>query len=625
MIKRTAISFFFMILIPAVAYGVAMMVRSDPDVFYSTAEAPCPLPYCLSENLVIGLAKSALWVSLASLGLVGFYILMAVICGRNRQLNAMVFPKIVPVATALIALLILANAGLLVWAYWVFQSYMLSSVSWVIVGAIVIGAYMGAFRLIWSLFNLDALEPYYQPAELVTREGQPKVWALVTEIAEKIGAKTPDNVIVGLEPNFFAIGAPVRLNESQVIEGETLYLSATAMRAFTREELTGVIGHELGHFKGEDLAYSERFMPVYRGLQRALYGLAEEQEDDEGDYALMPAFAMLGLMLDVFSLNDRAIERVREFAADDAGAAAASPEVMPLSLAKLSIHAEAWSKVNDEAVKRLADGVLAGNLADLYEDIATAEAQKRSLKELRKMALDHRVEHPLDTHPSNAKRMKHLKVGPEIFTVESLTRFGAASDELFFDLDELERHLSAQMYRSLRESGAVECYKDMALDERLSKAGNAQETSAAPVSNQREQRRSSKSTSAPAPTPQKSFMDHFYDLASAAVTTAGRINSHAFHTAEELGAELISGFDGYAFGERVRAFNELDDLRGTLAAMADALEHDERRAIYNYLVSVAAADGDLTDADSAFLESARSAWDIVETPPDEAADPHPAA
>ena len=93
--------------------------------------------------------------------------------------------------------------------------------------------------------NLDS-----EFAKLVDRKEEPKLWDFVDSIANELGSSPPDNIIVGLQPTFYATAANVGLvSQKTILKGETLFVSLPLMRLFNKEELKSVIGHELGHQK----------------------------------------------------------------------------------------------------------------------------------------------------------------------------------------------------------------------------------------------------------------------------------------------------------------------------------------------------------------------------------------
>lgn len=47
-------------------------------------------------------------------------------------------------------------------------------------------------------------------------------------------------------------------------------------------EAAAVIGHELGHFTGEDTQYSLRFVPLYAGMQNSLEQMANSSQGFSG-------------------------------------------------------------------------------------------------------------------------------------------------------------------------------------------------------------------------------------------------------------------------------------------------------------------------------------------------------
>jgi Zn-dependent protease with chaperone function len=111
-------------------------------------------------------------------------------------------------------------------------------------------------------------------------DAQPQLWSFVREIASHLGATPPSNIVIGLAPNFYVTSADVTVYpERRKQLNETLYLSLPLMRILSRQELTAVIGHELGHFKGDDTKFSLKFYPIYAGTTQALAALESRAED----------------------------------------------------------------------------------------------------------------------------------------------------------------------------------------------------------------------------------------------------------------------------------------------------------------------------------------------------------
>ena len=182
---------------------------------------------------------------------------------------------------------------------------------------------------------------------VVTPETQPALWAFVRAIAETIGAVPPKQIILGLEPTFYATAADIMLvgakraaaeqtepsNQTMIehlqISGETMFLSLPLMRLLSKGQLSAVIGHELGHFKGLDTAYTLEFVPVYRGVMHALSVTSSVSgESFYGRMITSPATTILKFYLSEFTKTEREISRERELEADKVGARASSPDAL---------------------------------------------------------------------------------------------------------------------------------------------------------------------------------------------------------------------------------------------------------------------------------------------------------
>ena len=170
-------------------------------------------------------------------------------------------------------------------------------------------------------------------------------------------------MVVGLDPIFFATSAKVQLfDRPELLKGETLYISLPLSRVLTLEEIVAVLGHELGHFRGNDTIYSLRFVPLYAGMGSSIDSLsAAGRSATLFHLMVLPASAVIGFMLGLFAKNERKASRIRELAADQA-----SLEVAPLgafgpALVKSAIFSQLWGPCLAEDANRLEAGLVTRN------------------------------------------------------------------------------------------------------------------------------------------------------------------------------------------------------------------------------------------------------------------------
>ena len=103
-----------------------------------------------------------------------------------------------------------------------------------------------------------------------------KIFDKIFNICKKIKASPPNNIIVGLSTDFFAVSGKVKVFngiDEKMIKGNTIYISLPFLRTLTINEFATIIGHEAGHFVGEDTLYSIKFAPIYRRLNNQFKSL----------------------------------------------------------------------------------------------------------------------------------------------------------------------------------------------------------------------------------------------------------------------------------------------------------------------------------------------------------------
>ncbi|KPB52414.1 MULTISPECIES: M48 family metallopeptidase [Pseudomonas syringae group] len=249
----------------------------------------------------------------------------------------------------------------------------------------------------------------------VTADEAPVLWTYVRELAERLGALSPDHIVLGMAEGFYVTSSEVSLLPSEVVlKGRTLHVPIMYLGLLDAAETSAVIGHELAHFAGEDTEYSLRFLPIYDGIGRSLGVIAETMlvSDLLPRTLLRPAFTLGLYLMESFDHAVNHWSRVRELAADAAGASLAGTAPAASALVRISaidpllqerIYAHIARATNPRRgevfTKDLPDSVLHG-LADKAFTLPDEE-----------MAVQ--LPHPSDTHPSNGERIAALQVAAD--------------------------------------------------------------------------------------------------------------------------------------------------------------------------------------------------------------------
>ena len=196
----------------------------------------------------------------------------------------------------------------------------------ILAGIMNIGSYWYSDRIVLGMYRAQPIEE---------REA-PELYAIVRNLSQAAGLPMPRVAIIPQEaPNAFATGRDPEHAVVAVTQG--------LLRLMNRDELTGVLAHEMGHVKNRDIligsvaATLAGAIMVLANMARfaAFFGFGGRSEDDEGG-------GIFGLLLTAIlapiaaMLIQMAISRSREFKADQTGAAlAGSPHGLAGALYKL--------------------------------------------------------------------------------------------------------------------------------------------------------------------------------------------------------------------------------------------------------------------------------------------------
>ena len=269
-----------------------------------------------------------------------------------------------------------------------------------------LGALWASVRILLRKIPLEFTEPM---AREVTPEEAPELWQTVKMAAERVGTAPPDRILIGMKLNFYVTELAVR-HDSGRVEGRTLFLSLPGLRQLELEEVLSVIGHELGHFVGEDTRTTREFYPLTLKTNATMFILARS------GWVGWSGLFSLSFFSSCFGAVVQAVSRHREFEADRVAAALTTPATAGRALLKIHVLNEAFRLgVGGTGAQRLQapfDTPMAGYIR---EHLAWKTDFWTRL-------FEQRAPHPLDSHPPLRERLDAL--GCSVSTDEAVALAG---------------------------------------------------------------------------------------------------------------------------------------------------------------------------------------------------------
>lgn len=184
----------------------------------------------------------------------------------------------------------------------------------------------------WAFWNSDKMALRMHNAEPVTRSSMQWLFEMVETLSKNADMPTPAIYIIHSDqPNAFATG---RNPENAAVAATT-----GIIKLLSREELAGVMAHELAHIKNRDTL----IMTVAATIAGAIGFLAQFAlffRGNRGAGGIIGAIAVMILAPIAASLVQMTISRTREYAADKMGAEICeNPLWLASALRKISSYA----------------------------------------------------------------------------------------------------------------------------------------------------------------------------------------------------------------------------------------------------------------------------------------------
>lgn len=274
------------------------------------------------------------------------------------------------------------------------------------------------------------------------RDSFPTLWSFVAEVAESVGGRVPDNIIIGMEPNFYVTQSPILLTPADEVRGRTLYMSAPLLRVMDEVEVKAVLAHEFSHFTGSDTLYSSHVAPAYHSLHQ---GTSAMKVNMESSIFLLVGFAVPLAVLWMYQLGfkiiDRALSRSRELRCDEIASQAYGQSHMAAALVKVVGYGTPLLYVNVHFANLIQEGQTFENYPAWFG--LNREHWGARINQVVAQAATSKTK-AFDTHPALQARLAALAITPnEAAQLASAESSFAES----YDISAVERLLTNEYSR----------------------------------------------------------------------------------------------------------------------------------------------------------------------------------
>ncbi len=258
---------------------------------------------------------------------------------------------------------------------------------------------LGAGVILWSI--LPRGSKWEAPGPLTTRAEQPALFAIIEEVAQKMGATLPDEVYLIPEVNAFVMqrGGILGLFGKRVMGIGVPLLAVSQV-----SHLRAIVAHEFGHYQGGETRLASIIYATRSAMARTLVNLHKS-----GAALLHRPFEW---MLHKYLHITQAIARQQELLADEWAVRIAGKAAQTEALQSTGLHGLGFDLFIENELKPLrAMGVVPDNLFAGFRRFLQSSGWD-SLRPMLSQAMAQQTADPLDSHPPQSERLQHVETLP---------------------------------------------------------------------------------------------------------------------------------------------------------------------------------------------------------------------
>lgn len=273
--------------------------------------------------------------------------------------------------------------------------------------------------------------------EVIGKDSSMPLWQELDKICQKVGTQPPDQMIAGIDDNFYVTEQPITVGE-KTVTGRTLFVSLSLLKQLEGGEADAVLAHEMAHFSGNDTLYSQKISPL---LVR--YGNYLQALHDGG--ITLPVFYFMHCFRALYEISLGRLSREREFRADRIATEVTSPRDMAGALLRIVAYSAYRGKVEQDLFMQ--EEVLeAANVSEQIEEGFHAYAASfLSNPDIGNLE----TSHPFDSHPPLVERLQ--AVGLALNSEQSQQMLGMAGDGLWFQKIQSAEQLEREQWDEFEE------------------------------------------------------------------------------------------------------------------------------------------------------------------------------